>query len=222
MQRFKSFPVGEFIWDLVCLLGLPALLFGFCRARHSCAPLIRKMSVTCKNDETRSVKIQNYGSVESRSGEKPILRRHLFNTDEDSKNRLFINTGASILISICKFTKNHSCTESYISIPTSTCKFTMLDHPKDVVVEAYMEPKNKCPQYSGNDQLFKIDVESQSLPEKNAELFHHHITRLLFTSRIAILDIQNCVAYILTKMKLLISYYKDRHLDIDILLVNKT
>ena len=35
-------------------------------------------------------------------------------------------------------------------------------------------------------------------------------------------DIQACVAYIFSRMILSMNYYKDRHLDIDILFVNKT
>ena len=34
-----------------------------------------------------------------------MLRQRLFNTDEDPKNRPFINTGASIPISTCKLRK---------------------------------------------------------------------------------------------------------------------
>ena len=98
----------------------------------------------------------------------------------------------------------------------------MFDHPKDVTVEAYEELKNSRSHYSGNDQLFKVDVESPSLPAKDAELFYRYVTRLLFTSKRARPDIQACVVYIFTKMELLINYYKDRHLDIDILFVNKT
>ena len=99
------------------------------------------------------------------------------------KNHPFIDTGASVLISTCIFTKNRSYIDSGTSIPTRTHKFTMLDHPKEVTVEAYMELGNSCSKYTENNQMFKIDVESPSLPEKHAKLFYHHVTRLFFTNK---------------------------------------
>ena len=88
-----------------------------------------------------------------------MLRQHLFNTDEDPKNCLLINTSTSIPISTCKFTKNRS----YIVTGTSILSRS---------------------QYSGNDQRFKVDVESPSLSEKYAELFDGLVSRLLFTNNL--------------------------------------
>ena len=148
-------------------------------------------------EEPRSVKLRSYEPAKSRSGEENMLQQHLFNTDEDPKNRPFINTGASIPIITCRFTKNSSYVVSGKSISSRS-------------------------QYSGSNQRFNVDVESSSLPEKNAELFCCLVTRLVFTSKIFRPDIQACVAYILTRMELPMKYHKDRHLDIDILFMNKT
>ena len=82
------------------------------------------------HEEFKSIKIQTYGLAESKSEEEIMLPQHLFNTNEDPKKRPFINTGGSIPISTCKFTKNQSYIVSGTSIPTSTRKYTMLDHPK--------------------------------------------------------------------------------------------
>ena len=90
-------------------------------------------------EEPRSVRIQTYGLTGSKSEEETMLQQRLFNTNEDAKNLPFINTGTSIPISTCKFTKNRSYIDSGISIPISTHKFTMLDYPKDVIYEDYME-----------------------------------------------------------------------------------
>ena len=76
--------------------------------------------------------------------------------------------------------------------------------------------------YSGNDQQFKLDVETPSLLEKDTELFYPLVAGLLFTSKIARPDIKACGAYIFARMELPMNYYKDRHVDIDILFVNKT
>ena len=64
--------------------------------------------------------------------------------DEYPKYRPCIDTGASIQTSTCKLTKNRSYIDSGESVPTGTAKSTILDHSKDVIVEAYMELKNSC------------------------------------------------------------------------------
>ena len=151
-----------------------------------------------------------------------MTQQRLFNTAKKPKNRSYIDRGASIPITICIFTKNRLYVDSGASIPTSTCKFTIFDHSKDVIVKAYEELKYSCSHYFGNDQLFNFDVESPSLSAKDTELFYHHFVRLLFISKSARLDIQACVAYTFTRMKLPLDYYKDRHMNMDLLLVNKT
>ena len=97
----------------------------------------------------------------------------------------------------------------------------MFNYPNDVIVEAYDELKNSRSHYSGNDQLFKVDVESPRLPVKDTELFYHQVARLLFASKRARPDIQACVASLFTKVKLPTNYYKDIHVDIDLSFVNK-
>ena len=47
----------------------------------------------------------------------------------------------------------------------------------------------------------KVDQDSPRLPTKDAELFHHHVARLLFASKGAKPDIQVCVAFLCTRVK---------------------
>ena len=56
--------------------------------------------------------------------------------------------------------------------------------------------------YSGNKQRFKLNVELSSILEKDIELFYLFNGRLFFTSKITRPDVQACVIYILTRMKL--------------------
>ena len=125
-----------------------------------------------------------------------MLQQHLFFINKELKNYSCIDAGASIPIIPLKFTKNHSHIVSNTCIPGHS-------------------------PHSGNNQRFKIDVESPSIPEKNIELFYCLIARLLFTCKISRTDIQACVAYIFTRMILPTNYHKDRHLNIDILFVKK-
>ena len=98
----------------------------------------------------------------------------------------------------------------------------MIDYSKGVIVEASEELENSRSHYSGNNQLSKVDVGSPSLPANDTELFDCHIAKLFVASKRARLDIQACVASLFTKMKLPRNYYKDRHLNIDLLFVHKT
>ena len=70
-----------------------------------------------------------------------------------------------------------------------------------------------CLPHCDINQGFKLNVESPSIPEKSIELFYCLIARPLFISKITRLDIQVGITYILTKMKLLTNYHKDRHLE---------
>ena len=76
-------------------------------------------------------------------------------------------------------------------------------------------------QHSGKDQRFKLDVESPSIPEKDLELLYRVISRLLFTSGLVRPDVQACVAYVFTRMKLPRNCHNNRHLNIDILFEHK-
>ena len=97
----------------------------------------------------------------------------------------------------------------------------MFNYSKDIIVEAYKELKYSCSNYSGNDQLFKVGVESSSLTAKDTELFYCQIARLLFASKRTRLDIQTCLTSLFTRVELLIHYYKDIHMDIGLLFINK-
>ena len=77
----------------------------------------------------------------------------------------------------------------------------MFDYLEDVIVEVNEDLKNNCSCYSGNDQLFKVYYDSPSLPSNNEELFHRHVTRLLFASKRARPVNQICVAFLFTRAK---------------------
>ena len=79
--------------------------------------------------------------------------------------------------------------------------FTMFNYLEDVIVEAAVDLKNSRSYYPGNDQLMKVDYDSPSLSTKDAELFHQHVTRLLFASKRTRPDIQVCVAFLCTRVK---------------------
>ena len=136
------------------------------------------------------------GSAKPSSDGKNILQQCLFHTNKDLKNYPFIDAGTSILFIAWKLTKNYSHIISN-------------------------KPLSDRSSYSGNNQRFKLDVESSSVPVKNIELFYRLIRKLLFTSKITRLDVQACVTSIITMMKLPTNYCKDRNLNIDILFVKQ-
>ena len=100
--------------------------------------------------------------------------------DENPNNHLYINSGASInnlyfkellrelvkldrtlkikngdkLIHILKVRSQH-----HLILPINTCKFIMFDYFKSEIVEPVEDLKNSCSQYSGNDQLIKVDFD---------------------------------------------------------------
>ena len=59
----------------------------------------------------------------------------------------------------------------------------MFDYLEDVIVEANKDLKNSWSYYPGNDSLMKVDHNSPKLPIKDAELFHCHVSRLLFAGK---------------------------------------
>ena len=77
----------------------------------------------------------------------------------------------------------------------------MFGYLEDVIVKANEDLNNSRLYYLGNDQLFKVDYDSPSLPSKDAELFHCHVVRLLFASKRTRSDIQVCVAFLCTRVK---------------------
>ena len=108
------------------------------------------------------------GSATSSNGEKHILQQRLFYRSKDLKNYSFVDAGVFIPIFAWKLTKNCSHIISNTSIPGRSL-------------------------HSGNDQMFKLDVEPPSIPEKDIELFYRLIARLLFTSKITRPEVQACV-----------------------------
>ena len=106
-------------------------------------------------------------------------------------------------------------------LPISTCKFTMFDYFKDVIVKTADDLKNSRSPYSENSQLIKIDVNSPSLPSKDAELFYCHVARLLFVRKRTRPNIPACVISLFTRVKSPMGYCKDLHLNIDLLFLNK-
>ena len=77
----------------------------------------------------------------------------------------------------------------------------MFDYLKDIIVEANKDLKNSPSYYPGDDSLMKVDLGSQKLLIKDAELFHCHVARLLFASKRARPDIHVCVAFLCTRVK---------------------
>ena len=150
-----------------------------------------------KNKKFRSASTQLHrGSTEPTRNGTNLLQRHLFYTNKDLKNYQFIDAGTFIPIVTWKLTKNRS----YIIID---------------------KPLSSCSLYSGNNQRSKLDIESSSIPVKDIELFCRFIRRLLFTSKIARPDVQACVTYALTIMKLPMNYCKNRNLNTDLLFTKK-
>ena len=79
--------------------------------------------------------------------------------------------------------------------------FTMFDYLEDVIFEVADDLKYSCSYYSGNNQLFKVNDDSPRLSQKDADIFHCHVARLLFTSKRARPNIQVCVAFLCTRIK---------------------
>ena len=97
----------------------------------------------------------------------------------------------------------------------------MFDYFKDVIVKTADDLKNSRSPYSENSQLIKIDVNSPSLPSKDAELFYCHVARLLFVRKRTRPNIPACVISLFTRVKSPMGYCKDLHLNIDLLFLNK-
>jgi hypothetical protein len=79
--------------------------------------------------------------------------------------------------------------------------FTMFDFLEDIIVEAPDDLKKSRSFYPGNDKLFKLNPDSPKLSQKQAELFHRIVARLLFASKRTRPDIQVCVAFLCTRVK---------------------
>ena len=76
--------------------------------------------------------------------------------------------------------------------------FTMFDFLEDVIVEAPDNLKKSRSQYPATQNLFKVNQSSPLLPNKDSELFHRLVARLLFASKRGRPDIQVSVAFLCT------------------------
>ena len=79
--------------------------------------------------------------------------------------------------------------------------FTMFDYLENVIFEAADDFKYSCSYYPENNQLFKIDHDLPRLSQKDADVFHCHIARLLFVGKGVRPNIQVCVAFLCTGVK---------------------
>ena len=105
-----------------------------------------------------------------------------------------------------KLTENKGLVHKYLGITidysiAGKVVFTMFDYLEDTIVKAAEDLKKSRSYYPGNNQLFKVDDDSPRLLPKDAELFHHHVARLLFANKRARLNIQVCVAFLYTRVK---------------------
>ena len=102
-----------------------------------------------------------------------------------------------------ELTENRGLVHEYLDITINyliagKVLFTMFNNLQDVTVECAEDLKNSCSYYPGNNQLFKVVEDSPRLPPEDADLFHHHVARLLFASKRARSNIQVCVAFLYT------------------------
>ena len=79
--------------------------------------------------------------------------------------------------------------------------FTMFNYLEDMIFEAADDLKHSCSYYPGNNQLFKVDHDLPRLSQKDADIFHCHVARLLFANKRARPNIQVCVAFLCTRVK---------------------
>ena len=79
--------------------------------------------------------------------------------------------------------------------------FTMFNYLEDIIVEAPDDLKKSCLYYPGNERILKMNPESPKLSQKQVELLHGILARLLFASKRARPDIQVCVPFLCTRVK---------------------
>ena len=102
-----------------------------------------------------------------------------------------------------ELTENKGLVHKYLGITidysiAGKVVFTMFDYLEDVIVEAAEDLENSRSYYPGNNLLFKVDNDSPRLLPKDVEMFHRHVTILLFTSKRARPGIQICIAFLCT------------------------
>ena len=139
-----------------------------CRPKQITIKDNKQKEITPKK-KFKSMSIQlREGSIEPDSDGTNILQQHLSYMNEDLKNHSIIDIDTSMSIVTWKLTKNHSHIIS------------------NRLFSSYSS-------YSGNSLRSKLDVESSSIPINHIELFYCLTRRLLFTSKITIPDVLDCV-----------------------------
>ena len=104
-----------------------------------------------------------------------------------------------------ELTENKGLVHKYLGITidyliAGKMVFTMYDYLEDMIFQAADDLKNSHSYYPGYDQLFKVDQNSPGLSQKDVDIFHRHVARLLFASKRARPDIQVCVAFLCTRV----------------------
>jgi hypothetical protein len=79
-------------------------------------------------------------------------------------------------------------------------KITMLDYIQNMLDElpADMDGESATP---AANHLFQVNEEAEKLDEDDAQLFHHHVAKLLFLCKRARPDTQTAVAFLCTRVK---------------------
>ena len=79
--------------------------------------------------------------------------------------------------------------------------FTLFDYLEDIIVECPDNLKKGTSIFPANNNLFKLNENSQRLNNKKSDLFHQITARLLFAAKRTRPDIQVCVAFLCTRVK---------------------
>ena len=87
-----------------------------------------------------------------------------------------------------ELTENKGLIHEYLGIAidyliVDKAVFTIFDYLEDVIVECAKDLKNSRSYYLGNNQLFQVITNSSRFPPEDADIFHCHVTRLLFESK---------------------------------------
>ena len=98
------------------------------------------------------------------------LRRKFGQEDEMTENKGLVHKYVGKIITI-----DYSITGKVV--------FTIFNYINDMIVEAAEDPKNSCSYYPRNDQLFEVDDDSPRLLQKDSDILHCYVTRLLFARK---------------------------------------
>jgi hypothetical protein len=78
-------------------------------------------------------------------------------------------------------------------------KITMIEYLKKSI-DAYEEEINKYAATPAKGKLFEVDSTSKPLDEKRADIFHHIVSKLLYVSKRARLDIDLTITFLCTRV----------------------